>query len=69
MLGFKISLLNLMPCSYRSFCHNSVTTQNAWLFRRKFWRFWSAMIFYERNDDATAVQRRVLRTALWCHTF
>ena len=27
--------------------------------------FWSAIIFYECNDDTTALQRRVLQTALW----
>ena len=30
--------------------------------------FWSAIIFYERNDDTTALQRRVLETVLWHYT-
>jgi hypothetical protein len=29
---------------------------------------WSAVIFCECNDDTTAVQRRVLQTALWHYT-
>jgi len=53
---------NMQPCPgwiYRSFA----TTQNLWFFRRIFWRFWSAIIFYEFNDDTTALQLRVLQTA------
>jgi len=30
--------------------------------------FLSAMIFYEWNDDTTALQRRVLQAALWHYT-
>ena len=44
--------------------NNSVTTQNLWFFKRSFYRFWSAIIFYECNDDTTALQRRVLQIAL-----
>jgi hypothetical protein len=49
-------------------CDNSVTTQNLWFFRRSISRFWSAIIFYECNDYTTALQRRVLQTALWYYT-
>jgi len=49
-------------------CYNSVTTQNVWCFRRDLHRFWSAIIFYECNDDTTALQRRILQTALWQYT-
>jgi hypothetical protein len=34
-------------------------------FRRNIQRFWSATLFCEWNDDTTALQRRVLPTALW----
>jgi hypothetical protein len=66
---------NLWPLLiFRSFktsliCDKSVATQNIWFFRRKVWRFWSAIIFYECNDDKTALQRRVLQTALWPSTY
>ena len=57
-------------------CDSSVTTQNVrgffspffFLSRRSFYTFWSAIIFYECNDDTTALQRRVLQTALWHYT-
>ena len=49
-------------------CDNIVTTQNEIIFQEKFWRFWSAIIFYEYNEDTTALQRRVLQTALWHYT-
>jgi len=32
-------------------CDNTVTTQNLWFFRRKFKKFWSAIIFYGCNDE------------------
>jgi hypothetical protein len=49
-------------------CKKSVTTQNLWFFRRRFLKFWSAIIFYECNGDTTALQRRDLQTALWHYT-
>jgi len=30
--------------------------------------FWSAIIFFECDDDTTALERRVLQTALWQYT-
>jgi len=50
-------------------CHRSVRTTNVWVCRRDFSIFWSATIFYNCNDDTTALQRRVLQTALWHYTF
>jgi hypothetical protein len=47
---------------------NSVPTQNLWFFKKSFQRFWSAIIFYECDDDTTALQRRVSQTALWHYT-
>jgi len=42
-------------------CHNSVTTQNFVIFQEKLLKVLkSAKIFYECNDDTTALQRRVL---------
>ena len=43
-------------------CDNSVTIQNLRFFRRTFWKFWSAIMFYESNDNTTALQRRVLQS-------
>jgi hypothetical protein len=39
----------------RQECHNSKLV----IIRRNFSRFWSAIIFYECNEDTTALQRRV----------
>ena len=45
----------------RQQCHNSKCV----IFQERLLkRFWSAIIFYECNDDTTALQRRVLQTAL-----
>jgi hypothetical protein len=58
-----------MMHTYKSLIYDkTVTTQNPWFFRSSFKRFWSAIIFYECNDDTTALQRRVLQTALWHYT-
>jgi len=50
-------------------CDSSVTTQNVRFFRRDFWRVWCAIIFYECNNDTTALQWRVFQTALWHYTY
>jgi hypothetical protein len=49
-------------------CDNSVTTQNVRFFKRDLLKVWRAIIFYECNDDTTALQRRVLQTALRHYT-
>jgi len=54
--------------TYRSFATTVSQLKNVLLFRRNFYRFWSAIIFYTRNEDTTALQRRVLQTALWHYT-
>ena len=53
--------------SYRSFetsvsqqCHNSKFV----IFQEKLLKVRSAVIFYECNDDMTALKRRILQTAL-----
>jgi len=45
-------------------CHNS----KFMIFLGETFMFWSAVLFYECNDDTTALQRRVLQTALWHYT-
>ena len=44
--------------------HNSKSV----IFQEKLLKVSSAIIFYECNDDTTALQRRVLQTALWHYT-
>jgi len=53
---------------YRSFATTALQLKIGDFFKINFYRFWSALLFYECNDDTTALQRRVLQTALWHYT-
>jgi hypothetical protein len=51
--------------TYRSFATTVSQPKICDFSGQTFYRIWIAIISYECNDDTTALQRRVLQTALW----